>query len=131
MDRAHLPGSAVLIAGLLAALVLNACGADGETGTADCRPAGTQLRIEAGEPTHKFSTDCLATPANKPFTITFTNLDESSHGQHNVAIEAVFEGETIDGFGESITYKVGPRRAGTYKFLCTKHPFMDGTLVVK
>lgn len=48
-----------------------------------------------------------------------------------VAIEDVFEGKTIDGHGESITYKVGPRRAGTYKFLCTKHPFMDGTLVVK
>jgi plastocyanin len=124
----------MLVPSLLGALVLPACGAESETsetGTAACRPAGTQLRIEAGEPTHEFSTDCLAVPANKPFTIKFTNLDESSHGQHNIEIEGVFEGEVIDGHGESITYKVGPRRAGSYKFLCTKHSFMDGTLVVK
>jgi plastocyanin len=121
----------MLVPGLLGALVLNACGAESETSTAGCRPAGTQLRIEAGEPTHEFSTDCLAVPANKPFTIRFTNLDESSHGQHNIEIEDVLEGQTIDGHGGSITYKVGPREAGTYTFLCTKHPFMDGTLVVK
>jgi hypothetical protein len=73
----------MLIPGLLGALALHACGAESEPSTAACRPAGTQLRIEAGKPTHKFSTDCLAAPANKPFTIRFTNLDESSHGQHN------------------------------------------------
>jgi plastocyanin len=121
----------MLVPRLLGALVLHACGADSETSTADCRPVGTQLRIAAGEPTHEFSTDCLAVPANKPFTIRFTNRDESSHGQHNIEIEDVFEGQTIDGFGESIIYKIGPREAGTYKFFCTKHPFMNGTLVVK
>ena len=118
----------MFVPGLLGALVLHACGAGSETSTetstADCRPAGIELRIKAGEPTHKFSTDCLAAPANKPLTIRFTNLDESSHGQHNIAIEDVFEGKTIDGFGESITYTIGPQRAGNYKFLCTKHPFM-------
>jgi plastocyanin len=125
----------MLVPGLLGALVLHACGAGNETSTetstADCRPAGTHLRIKAGEPTHEFSTDCLAAPANEPFTIRFRNLDESSHGQHNIAIEDVFDGKTIDGFGESITYKIGPQRAGSYKFLCTKHPFMKGALVVK
>lgn len=121
----------ILVPGLLGALVLHACGGGSETGTADCRPSGTELRINAGEPTHEFSTDCLAAPANKPFTIRFTNLDESFHGQHNIEIENVFEGKTIGGHGESITYEIGPRRAGTYKFLCTKHPFMNGTLVVK
>jgi plastocyanin len=154
MDRGHRPASPLtpatqpsptramalsprkwmLVPGLLGALVLQACGAGTETitetGTADCRPAGTELRIKAGEPTHEFSTDCLATPANKPFTIRFTNLDQSSHGQHNIEIEDIFRGETIDGFGKSVTYKIGPQRAGKYKFLCTKHPFMDGTLVV-
>jgi plastocyanin len=116
---------------LLGALAFYACGGEGETGTADCRPTGTQLRIEAGEPTHEFSTDCLAVPANKPFTIRFTNLDDSFHGQHNIEIQDVFEGKTIDGNGESITYKIGPRRAGTYKFVCSKHAMMEGTLVVK
>src|ERR687892_72896 len=84
----------MLVPGLLGALVLQACGAgsetSAETSTADCRPAGTELRIKAGEPTHEFSTDCLAAPANKPLTIRFTNQDESSHGQHNIAIEDVF-----------------------------------------
>jgi plastocyanin len=104
---------------------------ESETGTADGTPTGTQLHIKAGEPTHEFGTDRLAVPANKPFTIRFTNLDESSHGQHNIEIEDVFKGRKIDGFGESVTYKIGPLRAGTYKFLCTTHPFMQGTLVVK
>jgi plastocyanin len=128
----------MLVPSLLGALVLHACGAESESGTAeresgtaDCSPAGTHLRIEAGEPTHEFSTDCLAVPANKRFTIRFRNLDESSHGQHNIEIQDVFKGKTIDGFGESITYKIGPRQARTYKFLCSKHPFMAGTLVVK
>jgi nitrous oxide reductase len=102
-----------------------------ETSTADCRPAGTHLRIKAGEPTHELSTDCLAAPANEPFTIRFRNLDESSQGQHNIAIEDVFDGKTIDGFGESITYKIASQRAGSYKFLCTKHRFMKGAIVVK
>jgi plastocyanin len=125
----------MLAPGLLGALVLQACGAGSETTTeaspADCRPDGTELRIKAGAPTHEFSADCLAARAKKPFTIKFTNLDESSHGQHNIEIEDVFKGKTIDGFGESITYKIGPQRAGNYKFLCTKHPFMEGKLVVQ
>jgi plastocyanin len=125
----------MLVPGLLGALVLQACGAGSETSTeasaADCRPDGTELRIKAGEPTHEFSADCLAAPAKKDFTIRFTNLDESPHGQHNIEIEDVFKGKTIDGFGESITYKIGPQRAGNHKFLCTKHPFMEGTLVVQ
>jgi plastocyanin len=140
MARGHQPGSPVnatrrwmLVPSLLGALALYACGggSETETGTAGCGATGTKLRIKAGEPTHEFSTDCLAAPANKPFTITFTNLDESSHGQHNIEIEDAFEGKTIDGFGESITYKIGPLEAGTYRFLCTKHPFMKGTLVAQ
>jgi plastocyanin len=136
MDRRRRPGSReMLVFGLLGALVLQACGGGSETGTevsaAGCRPEGTQLRIKAGEPTHEFSTDCLAVPAEEPFSIRFTNLDASPHGQHNIEIADVFKGETIDGHGESITYEIGPRRAGTYKFICTKHPFMDGTLVVR
>jgi plastocyanin len=121
----------MLVPCLLGALVLHACGADSEPRTADGTPTGTQLRIKAGQPTHEFSADRLAAPANKPFTIRFTNLDESSHGQHNIEIEDVFKGKTIDGHGQSITYKIGPLRAGNYTFLCTQHPFMEGTLVVE
>lgn len=121
----------MLVPSLLGAFLLCACGAQSEAGAADGRPAGSQLHIAAGEPTHQFSTDRLAVPANKPFTIRFTNHDESSHGQHNLEIEDVFQGRTIGGHGESITYKIGARRAGTYKFLCTNHPFMEGRLVVK
>ena len=79
----------------------------------------------------EFSPDCLAAPANKPFTIRLTNLDKSSHGQHNIEIEDVFEGEVIDGEGKSITYELGPLRAGKYKFVDSQHTFMGGTLVVK
>jgi hypothetical protein len=125
MGRGHQPGSPVnatrrwmLVPSLVGALALYACGGGSETeiGTAGCRATATKLRIKAGEPTHEFSTDCLAAPANKPFTITFTNLDESSHGQHNIEIEDAFDlkGRRSTGSASpSPTRSVPSRRAPT------------------
>lgn len=71
---------------------------------------------------------------NTRFTIKYTNWDDSSHGQHNIEIkdggESLFKGDAIGGKGRTVTYQVPALPAGVYKFLCTRHTFMDGDFVV-
>ncbi len=100
---------------------------------ATCEPHGTELKIAVlASRSHVFTKDCLAAPAEQPFTIYFNNQDTSSHGNHNVHIslpDEDFVGE-IALHGTDITYEVGPLQAGTYEFHCDHHPEMNGTFVV-
>ena len=77
----------------------------------------------------------LEAPANTPFQIAFANNDAGI--PHNVAIhrdsaagEEVFKGDIFNGT-ETRTYDVPALPAGTYAFVCTVHPNMVGTLMVK
>jgi plastocyanin len=98
-----------------------------------CEPAGTKLSITAEA--SMFSTDCLAAPAKKAFTIAFENKDAGV--PHNVAIytdsdakTALFTGDLVTG-PDSTTYEVGALDAGTYFFRCDVHPTtMTGTFIV-
>ena len=111
---------------------LAACGGGGSSHHGTCRPSGSSLSISAQNV--RFSTDCLAAPANHPFTIDFDNKDEGV--PHNVSIlssngQSLFKGQTITG-SKSVTYRVGALRPGTYEFKCDVHPdSMQGTFVVK
>ena len=123
--------SAGLASTLLVLVLMPACSSGGEPAT--CEPSGTELQI-AVETTHRFTTGCLASPADQAFTIHFVNDDPSGHGIHNVSIrdaqnDVLFEDDLIRG-GEQITYEVGPLAAGTYEFFCTNHPEMKGRLIV-
>jgi nitrite reductase (NO-forming) len=103
-------------------------------GTAACRPNGTKLSISAQNAT--FSTDCLAAPAGKAFTIEFDNRDPGV--PHNVSIytdesasTALFTGDLVSG-PKKVTYHVDALEPGTYFFRCDVHPTtMTGTFVVK
>ena len=100
--------------------------------SAACAPSGTSLSITAHNVA--FDTNCLAAPADKTFTIAFTNQD--SGVPHNVSIvdssgKALFTGSIFPGVATE-TYKVGALSAGTYTFKCDVHPTqMTGTFVVK
>jgi plastocyanin len=103
---------------------------------ATCEPHGTDLVIAVlASASHHFTTDCLAAPAGKAFTIYFDNQDTSWHGNHNVHISELpdppgdFVGERAF-HGTDIKYKVGPLPAGTYAFHCDEHPTMKGTFIV-
>lgn len=128
---------ALLGAALGVAALSSACGGATSENAAPapaCSPAGTALHIMTpAEKTHTFAADCLAAPANTPFTIEYTNKDRSSHGQHNLEIndggKTLFEGRTI-GQGRTITYQVPALPAGSYTFLCTTHAFMTGDFIV-
>ncbi len=77
----------------------------------------------------------VTAPADTPFTIAFVNLDAGV--PHNVAIHEgsptgpeIWQGEIFNGV-ETRVYEVPPLPAGTYGFICTVHPNMTGTLIVK
>ncbi len=101
--------------------------------TSPSAPAGgTVLEISAKGVA--FDRAELTAPADQPFQIHFTNHDPSD--AHNIAIREgpapapeVFKGETFKGVDERI-YDVTALAAGTYRFVCTIHPIMAGTLTV-
>jgi plastocyanin len=124
---------AVLTLGALAALSLAACGGGGgDEPTATCSPSGTSLSITAANT--QFDTDCLAVPADKPFSVTLDNQDPGT--PHNLSIysdpgmtQSLFKGSIFAGV-KTETYQVHPLGAGTYHFHCDVHPSMEGSFVV-
>lgn len=97
-----------------------------------CTPDGTALKVAAKN--NMFDKDCLAAPADTPFTIAFNNQD---YDIHNVAIydkdhgdKTLYKGEVIYG-PKSITYSVPALAEGTYEFRCDPHAdTMIGTFIV-
>jgi plastocyanin len=98
-----------------------------------CSPNGTALSITAND--NKYDKDCLAAPADQPFTIAFDNEDRGI--PHNVSIyeddtasRALFKGEITYG-PQKITYSVPAHAEGRYFFRCDPHPeFMYGNFIV-
>ena len=101
--------------------------------TAPCVPAGTALEIAAKA--IEFDRNCLAAPANQPFTIAFDNQEAIPHDlgiypdSRNTA--ALFQGERVAGPTVK-TYNVPALAAGDYHFRCSIHPQqMQGDFVVR
>ena len=100
---------------------------------ATCTPDGTALTI--GADNKEFDKDCLAAPADQPFTIEFDNRDLARN--HNVAIydtangnKELFKGDVIRGPSKT-TYSVPAQAKGTYEFVCDPHAeTMRGTFIV-
>ncbi len=100
--------------------------------TSTCNPSGTTLTVVAQGT--KFNTDCLAAPANQPFTINFDNKDQVAHNiqilESHSATSALFDAEIIP--TGTKTLNVNALRPGTFAFHCKIHPSqMSGTFVVK
>lgn len=96
-----------------------------------CAPAGATLNVVARN--LSFGVNCLAVPADQPFTIEFASEDGAPH---NVAIytnqsrsEPLFVGDRVDG-PETVTYRAPAIAAGSYYFVCDFHLFMNGTFIV-
>jgi len=108
-------------------------GTSSSASPAACEPNGTKLSIAAVNV--MFDTDCLAAPADTPFTIAFDNQDAGV--PHNISIytddtatKALFTGEMVNG-PKTVTYSVKGLPAGTYFFRCDVHPTtMTGTFIV-
>ena len=109
------------------------CGS-GPAGGADANGIGEPLPSGVLGLTAKddaFSTDRFSAPAGTPFRIRLDNADDGIG--HSVAIMSgstqVWAGEVFTGVA-SRTYDVPALAAGTYRFYCTVHPGMTGTLTV-
>jgi plastocyanin len=61
-------------------------------------------------------------------TVTWANHDEEPHNIVNVGQPRRFRSQAVDG-GES--YSFAFIEPGTYKYICSIHPHMEGTIVVK
>lgn len=101
--------------------------------TANCSPSGSTLTITASGT--KFNTDCLAAPADQPFTVNFDNKDSVAHNlmilEGHSSSQAMFDAELITGPGIK-TLNVPALKPGTYAFHCKIHPTqMRGTFIVK
>jgi cytochrome c oxidase subunit 2 len=92
---------------------------------------GPALKIDAKNVA--FSTKALEATAGQPFSIEFTNNDDTPH---NVAIwkdkEELFTGEIITGPNKTVTYAVKALPPGEYTFICDVHPIpaMTGKLTI-
>ena len=100
--------------------------------TSHCEPSGTQLAITAQNTS--FNKDCLAAPANRPFTVVFDNKDQTVHNlmilESHSATEALFDAGTIP--NGIRTLNVSALRPGTFAFHCKIHPGqMSGTFIVQ
>jgi cytochrome c oxidase subunit 2 len=105
-----------------------------------CTPSGPNVQVSAKN--IHFDTDCLAAPANQPFTITFDNQDPGV--DHNVEVYSkppAKGGKRLAGASGASdffpgvatkVYKSAPLKAGRYWFQCDVHPTaMFGTFIVK
>ena|ERR1700722_6321276 len=61
-------------------------------------------------------------------SVTWVNKDEEPHNIVNVAQPRVFRSAAVDG-GEKFSFTFND--PGTYKYICSIHPHMSGTIVVQ
>jgi hypothetical protein len=98
-------------------------------------PATTTPELSASSVT-SFDQSSLVVVADQPLKLSFNNTQAGV--PHDVAIfppvdasaPPLFHGEAITG-PASIVYDVPPLAAGEYRFQCTIHPPMVGTLIAR
>jgi len=73
---------------------------------------------------YKFDPETATVPAGT--TVTWTNKDEIPHTV--ASSDKGFKGSSGLDTGDSYSYTFD--KPGTYKYYCTLHPFMTGTIVV-
>ena len=98
-------------------------------------PGGEAVVLDIAALNVAFDKTELEAPADTPFKINFDNKDGGI--PHNVAIHKdtptgaeVWKGEIFNGAAVKV-YDVPALPAGTYGFVCSVHPNMTGTLIVK
>jgi amicyanin len=136
MRRIFIPAAAI------AALALAGCGSDdngssgGGYGSAAPKttasapaaaPAGAAKEaVDVKISNFKFEPPSIAVKAGG--TVTWTNEDSAQHTATDDKSTPPFDTGTLDqGDSKKVTFK----KAGTYPYICTFHPFMKGTVVVQ
>jgi plastocyanin len=125
-----------LVGGVMAlALVLTGCGGGSSSGGAtgsggSSGPVAITIGTDTGAD-QKFVPNTAEAPPNTPVKLTFQN--KSSSLAHNLTFQGGISAQTnpsvAPGASEPISFTTPA--AGTYQFVCTLHPGMNGTLTVK
>jgi len=102
--------------------------------TPEPAPSGAAVVEMSASSAISFDQVLVEAGADQPFTIQFVNNDPAA--PHNVAIEGAtpegdFVGMPIANAGETVNYNVPALPAGDYKYFCSVHPNMQGTISVK
>ena len=94
-------------------------------------PAAGATVLEQSALNLAFAKDQLSAPADTPFTIRFDNREALPHDIQIVdgSGKVVFKGDLVTG-PTTVDYAVPALAAGTYRFNCSIHPTMTGTLTV-
>ncbi len=126
--RGFLAGSVLAVA-----LTLTACGGGdgGNTGTGeDAGPQTIAIGTDTGVAL-QFDPATATAPANTAVELTFTNNSDSQ--PHNLAFQEGITAATNVNMapGTSETLSFTTPAAGEYKYVCTIHPTMVGTLTVQ
>lgn len=119
----------IAIASLALIVMLAACGSSGgSSGSSTKSGGGSSAASDRGKVTikgFKFSPDPITAKVGD--TITFTNQDSSTHTATETDGPAKFDTGDIKE-GASKTVKL--TKAGTYKYQCSIHNYMTGTITV-
>jgi plastocyanin len=128
--RAHGRWNVLLTLNLLSLMVLSACGA--APGTPQCpqlptsatmAPAAAASAVTVSIKDFKFSPQTLTVAAGT--TVIWRNLDDEPH---TVRGADELRSSALD---QSESYSVKFDKPGTYKYGCSIHPKMSGTIIVK
>lgn len=119
----NLPGAPVL--GSLAALALLAgCGSSG-AGGGDGGDAVASGPVKVRIADYKYAPERVTVKAGA--RIAFTNTDSSPHTATAKGAGSFDTGTLKQGQSKSVTVS----KPGSYSYICSFHPFMNGTIVVK
>jgi plastocyanin len=123
-----------LAGGVIAlALVLTGCGggsSGGATGGGSSGPVTITIGTDTGAD-QKFVPNTAQAAPNTPVKLIFQN--KSSSLAHNLTFQGGISAKTSDSVapGSSETISFTTPAAGTYQWVCSIHPGMNGTLTVK
>ena len=110
----------------------NTGGGAGGGGVTGGATGGTTLTVGTDTGTaNQFVPATVEAPANTAVTLTFTNNSTST--PHNLTFQEGITAKTSPAVaaGASETLQFTTPGAGSYTFVCTLHPGMEGTLTVK
>jgi len=97
------------------------------------QPGAQSVQVSAVSVTAGFDPNALTVHPNQPWTVNFTNADPLV--PHNFSIHGVngadWLGQPNANGGETAVYNPPALAAGDYKFFCSIHPNMVGTLHVQ
>lgn len=117
--------SRVILAMVLAAIALVAAGCSGTGGDGGATKRSGPPAKNAEVDMKDFAFEPVSVTIAKRGKVTWTNKDSAAH---TVTSEGNFDsGQMAQGDKYSFTFL----DAGTFKYICANHPYMEGTVVVK